>query len=450
MIYILTVSDLQIKTAIDLYKIIESEYISDEQAREAYVLYNGLHKKPDFRNISVLEEPSSFIFFKEYQRIKFLRVWIVEILPYIDLLSGVGKLPLTRTCNDFEGYINGVFSDFLEELRNISNKIPAEYNLFKKNNFRQIEYLCESLLRSIEMYYKGFPAKAFNELRDGIIDNLSKEGRLDDFLKFPSETSEEKYYKMRVGTDHTFKKEEMFHIPFELRGKVATNRYSIPGIPCIYLGTSPLACWEELNKPELNTVQTSLFQTQSCTYLDLSTPPAIFIENIIHNYGILSKNLFKDICTYILVWPLKAACSIRVKYKDDTFKPEYIIPQLLLQFIRQVDAIDGISYFSTKIDNYSLEISEVYRNFAFPAQEKQKEGLCPKLKQMFEATDAVPWQTFELYKDSGHCVPLNAEEDKRYDVEFINGMRLLYTTTDFYKLENLLKRKSVLEKNLAK
>ncbi|WP_070146794.1 hypothetical protein [Bacillus mycoides] len=69
-----------------------------------------------------------------------------------------------------------------------------------------------------------------------------------------------------------------------------------------------------------------------------------------------------------------------------------LVQQLILQFIRQSDDIDGISYFSTKIDNYSLEISEVYRNFAFPVQGKQKEGLCPILKNKFEVTDAVPWK----------------------------------------------------------
>ncbi len=66
-----------------------------------------------------------------------------------------------------------------------------------------------------------------------------------------------------------------------------------------------------------------------------------------------------------------------------------LVQQLILQFLRKSDYIEGTSYFSTKIDNYSLETSEVYRDFPFPVQGKRKEGLCPILKKKFEVTDAV-------------------------------------------------------------
>ena len=126
-------------------------------------------------------------------------------------------------------------------------------------------------------------------------------------------------YKMRVGTNHTYTSDEMFHIPFNLRGLVSTNRYSIPGLPCVYLGSSPLTCWEELNKPDLNTIQTSLYITKDIRYMDLSTPPGAAINNIIsfHSFNGISdrgmKNKYKELISYIVVWPLMAACSIRVK-----------------------------------------------------------------------------------------------------------------------------------------
>ncbi|WP_142309219.1 hypothetical protein, partial [Bacillus pseudomycoides] len=424
----------------------ENDIISDEQAQKAFTLYTGLHRKPDFKYNSEKIVPNSVDFFKDYIRIMSLRRWILKILPSIDLFSVAGKLPLTRTNDDFEGYINDILSNYVEGLGKINCIIPPEYNLIDGTTLEKAKNLCASIICSIEEYYRGFPDKAFSKLKKGLINNLSISGHFVNNIIIPI-AENQLFYKMRIGTDYTYKRDEMFHIPFQLRGKVATNRYSIPGIPCIYLGITPLACWEELNKPDLNTVQTSLFQSYSITYLDLSTPPAVFIQNLIQNYENISKrNMYRDITTYILLWPLMAACSIRVKYKNDTFKPEYIIPQLLLQFIRQTDSIDGISYFSTKIDRYSLEISEVYRNFAFPVQKKQKEGLCPILKDKFEVTDAVPWQMFELYKNSRFCLPYDIEEDKRYEIEFIDGMSLLYTSTDFYKLENFLKSKSTLEK----
>ncbi|HHB2092386.1 TPA: hypothetical protein ACOQ5N_003637, partial [Bacillus cereus] len=142
-------------------------------------------------------------------------------------------------------------------------------------------------------------------------------------------------------------------------------------------------------------------------------------------------------------WPLMAACSIRVKNTTDTFKPEYIIPQLLLQFIRYEGFFDGVSYFSTKVDNYSAETAVLYKNFAFPVQGGATKGLCPELLSKFEVSDAVPWNMFQLYKDSNHCDP--HEGEKRIEHEFINGTSLLYSSTDFSKLETFLQNKVLLE-----
>ncbi|MFH4351795.1 hypothetical protein WAJ70_22165, partial [Acinetobacter baumannii] len=71
----------------------------------------------------------------------------------------------------------------------------------------------------------------------------------------------------------------------------------------------------------------------------------------------MKKRLFADmlnepneVISYLIIWPLMAACSVRVKNTTNTFKPEYIIPQLLLQFIRYDEFFDGVSYFSTKVD----------------------------------------------------------------------------------------------------
>lgn len=41
----------------------------------------------------------------------------------------------------------------------------------------------------------------------------------------------------------------MFHIPITMRRQVGTERYSIPGYPCLYLGNSIYVCWEEMNRP---------------------------------------------------------------------------------------------------------------------------------------------------------------------------------------------------------
>lgn len=315
--------------------------------------------------------------------------------------------------------------------------------------------MCEGIIYSLQEYYKGFPSKASNGFYRVLKNNVSKPNHFND-IKTLQNFDNEFLYKMRVGTDHVFTSKEMFHIPLELRGIVSTNRYSIPGLPCIYLGSSPLTCWEELNKPDLNRVQTSVFKSDDISYIDLSTPPVVFIEKIIkkfYDHGTIMKKRFladrlkepNEVISYLIIWPLMAACSVRVKNTTNTFKPEYIIPQLLLQFIRYDEFFDGVSYFSTKVDNYSAKTAVLYKNFAFPVQDGATKGLCSKLQSKFDVSDAVPWNMFQLYKDSPHCLP--NEGEKRVENEFINGMSLLYSSTDFSKLETFLQNKFLLERS---
>ncbi|QDD86827.1 hypothetical protein [Bacillus cereus] len=163
----------------------------------------------------------------------------------------------------------------------------------------------------------------------------------------------------------------------------------------------------------------------------------------------MKKRLFTDrlnepneVISYLIIWPLMAACSVRVKNTTDTFKPEYIIPQLLLQFIRYDGFFDGVSYFSTKVDNYSAITAVLYKNFAFPVQDGATKGLCPKLLSKFEVSDAVPWK---MYKDSHHCHP--HEGEKRVENELIDGMSLIYSSTDFSKFQTFLQNKFLLERS---
>ncbi|WP_242227239.1 hypothetical protein [Bacillus cereus group sp. BfR-BA-01315] len=467
MIKILKLREEIIDEAIRLSDITEDTIVDDIQANIAFNLYMNLYDKPDFINghqsirPPIIDDenyqPMSVELFREPQRIIYLRRWILELLPIIDLFSQVGKLPLTRQDDeddDFKAYLQSIFSNYVSMLEQIHSSVPPEYNVITNKDLDHVRNLCMKICDSVQEYYRGFPSRAFSELGIGLINNVSIPGHFHNMTKLPN-FLDEKFYKMRVGTDHPFSSNDMFHIPLQLRGIVSTNRYSIPGLPCVYLGSSPLTCWEELNKPDLNTIQTSLFVSKSLNYLDLSMHPVVFIENLLRrfrDYGTLKKKRIFDevdevdkVISYIVTWPLMAACSIRVKNTKDTFKPEYIIPQLLLQFIRQPGFVDGISYFSTKVDNYSAETAELYKNFAFPVQEVQNKGLCPKLRSKFEVTDAVPWNMFQLYNGSHYCA--SNEGEKRVKHEFINGMSLLYSSTDFSKLETFLHNKFATEKS---
>ncbi|PFZ50547.1 hypothetical protein COL68_29075 [Bacillus wiedmannii] len=460
MIIILKLRRDLIEKAVKLNHINEGTNVSKQEVNIAFNLYEELQKIDEAKkfkfypyNEKQASEFSLSDFSKDARKITRLRNWVLEVLPIIDLYKQVGKLPLNRENDDFIEYLEDCFITYISGLESICSATLE--TVITKKDLELVKDLCNGIINSLKEYYKGFPSKAFKEFHRVLINNVSIPNHFND-IKTLQNFDNEFLYKMRVGTDHVFTSEEMFHIPLELRGIVSTNRYSIPGLPCIYLGSSLLTCWEELNKPDLNTVQTSVFKSDDISYIDLSTPPVVFIENIIkkfYDYGtIMKKRLFADrlnepneVISYLIIWPLMAACSVRVKNTTNTFKPEYIIPQLLLQFIRYDGFFDGVSYFSTKVDNYSAETAVLYKNFAFPVQAEAAKGLCPKLLSKFEVSDAVPWNMFQLYKDSHQCLP--NEGEKRVEHEFINGMSLLFSSTDFSKLETFLQNKFLLERS---
>ncbi len=131
-----------------------------------------------------------------------------------------------------------------------------------------------------------------------------------------------------------------------------------------------------------------------------------------------------------------ACCSIRVKHPEDAFKPEYIVPQLLLQWIRQ-SKYDGICYFSTRIDNITDENLELFRNYAFPVKDRLAQGICQRLANKFKIrTNAIPWQLFQLHKESSGIL---ASEVRNHPLEIVKGVQPIpYSRTDFRLFEELL------------
>lgn len=160
------------------------------------------------------------------------------------------------------------------------------------------------------------------------------------------------YYRMRTGyIDWSNPQGEMFHIPFQLRHKVSTQRYSIPGYPVIYLASALETSWYELNQPDVLEVTIAKFKFKDMAiFIDLGYP--------------LTQNPsgWEFYCLFVF-YPLFIACSVRVKYPDAPFKVEYLMPQLMLRVVRNYDIITGISYMSNKTPLQDDVFSLYYRNY---------------------------------------------------------------------------------------
>ena len=100
---------------------------------------------------------------------------------------------------------------------------------------------------------------------------------------------------------------------------------------------------------------------------------------------------------YLLWYPLIAACSFIRTNKNDPFAAEYIIPQLLMQWVRSeinskehedIDNLTGIRYFSCA----SVRASDMGFNYVFPTSGQQKSSdlpYCSVLTRAFCLTKPV-------------------------------------------------------------
>lgn len=196
----------------------------------------------------------------------------------------------------------------------------------------------------------------------------------------------------KSGSDGMLTKEQMFHIPLDKRYLVSTERYSFPGLPCLYLGASYEVCCAELGSWEENLCIAKIEKRKGADIkvLDLS-----FFDK----YDICNLDNEKQEKLYSL-WPMIACCSFTYKEsKGMKFRSDYIIPQLLLEYIIDTnydksilgieEDIVGIRYRTVKKPFFDFKegrFNPENINYVFPALSNEKSGHCPKLKDIFEVT----------------------------------------------------------------
>jgi hypothetical protein len=295
----------------------------------------------------------------------------------------------------FEQFIAEIFAKYQTNLSALSG---TDYLTERVCNESAVATsLCVGLNTCFEEYLLGHPPKAYGTLAQLLrsiepafkamytVNNVA--GALTHI------------YRIRSDRRSTLSPKEVFHVPFESRHLVATFRYSIPGLPCLYLGGSAYVCWEECGRPALDSVHLSRFQPAStCTLhlLDFGWRPAqmaALIDSGQYRSQLSGPSAVSDlVVAHALCWPLLAACSIKVRHPAANFKPEYIIPQLVLQWLTNETQIDGVRYFTTKASRYFNDPMTV-ANFAFPVRTTKPSGYCDHLASRFELSNPVCWPT---------------------------------------------------------
>ena len=230
----------------------------------------------------------------------------------------------------------------------------------------------------------------------------------------------------------------IFHTPYNLRTKVGTNRYSIAGFPSLYLGTTVELCLEELRcNPYKQYSLCSRFQLVrdlkknevEIDVIELGIKPQDFFEDRDNDeFALRSRKIDKDLldssevrAAYLLWFPLIAASSFIRANKQDPFAPEYIIPQLIMQWIRKQNEdsgnkLYGIRYFSCS----SIKASDLGFNYVFPTSgvgHEKNSNFCKTLVDSFLLTKPIYIHEFEDASDCEKYLKFSREMDLKYVYE---------------------------------
>lgn len=118
------------------------------------------------------------------------------------------------------------------------------------------------------------------------------------------------------------------------------------GHPCLYLASQAELCWYECGRPQKFAISRFDIPQSEDGFIKFID----FSKKLMHGFFCwfhnekdteqVRKYLLKYICTY----PLRAACSLVVEHPGSRFIEEYIIPQLLLQWVLNDEDFDGIRY----------------------------------------------------------------------------------------------------------
>jgi len=351
------------------------------------------------------------------------------------------KYPISRNdCDlDYLDYLSKKYADYITLLKSISTSDTISKRI--RRNIPKCERICRSIEKCITEMYRGKPSVAFDCFSHCINSNIAP---FRHFYSVPISRKDERVqrlFRIRRSKKDIVSRKEMFHIPAELRYKVDTQRFSIPGVPCLYFGSTVYIAWCELDQPDFSEINVSRFAARR----------SIRVVNFAYNSLVMKQNLISVLASrqpanvkpladlvvaWFLFWPLVFACSVRRKNPGEAFSPEYIIPQFLLQFVSldKKEKIDGIRYLSTKYDKFENEV--IFPScWAFPAKKLHTKGHCSHLQGLFDFTEALPWRIAHATKQPHN--PLNAMKvgHKR---SFVNGVFVDYCTTDFGIIEGML------------
>ncbi len=354
------------------------------------------------------------------------------MITYTDLLHRVHALLNTNLNEEYMKRVATLLKEYQNLVKDgityskIYNATETSFELSFSEVQINIREVCKMIPCILRDYLNGRIVKSISTIQNFVQDNKFQTIEIN-----PEFT----YYRARESkTLMLCTREDLFHVPYTHRGNVTTKRYSISGHPCLYLCRSSYMCWEELRRPLVENMYISAFKSKKkIKLLDLRMYKQFY-----------NKAMFKR---YIELLPIILICSMPTNNDSDTYKPEYILPQLFLHTATftnssnstssaEKDVYRGIIYSSTHIDLRTCFFSEptdycLTDCIVIPARNSIEPKFCSYLKNRFELT--IP-------KNFGTEILCNRELMQTINNNERNEKHVRYKKSCFYLIDDLLRQ----------
>ena len=326
----------------------------------------------------------------------------------------------------------------------------------------------EKMFDNIICIIKTWEAEKFSETE--ILINTLVESLSDDLFvsNIDNNWYSHTFFRVRVGQSGDFKDKpmELFHVPFSKRHLVRNDRYNMAGAPCLYLSSVLNLAWRECGMP------TSFYFSEynaNYDYIDgwkfiyLQSPQEFCNNNLVVPIFNDPEGVANIIVKYIRTFPLVFACSVINKNGSVPYKPEYIIPQLLMHWVKNNNTkVKGIIYFPCTLQK-SMRKWNGY-NIVMPTFNYDKDGYSKELlnaftfsnpyyqNNMMPETDNTYINSFyqlldgssftqtkimdcyiDMYRNTVHILEILNTDSKIDSSLLINYIELLLETLDRFK-----------------
>ena len=308
----------------------------------------------------------------------------------------------------------------------IAQKIIAIFKSYEDSNYKDTQELFDAIMESLKPIF-------FISFMNGRIDMQVKEKHLSTCLRLFGSSNGEHFFRIRAVDERSqaieSNPDELFHIPMSKRAYSSNERFSLAGFPCLYLSTMLPLAWQECNYPK------KYYYSEYQYLWDVDQNGKVNVDKEVKLLALYSPIELKTwgytvkynhfeiwnevVGRYLKMYPLILACSFINQSGNTPYKQEYIIPQMLMQWVkRNADVVKGIEYFSC-VDMSFDNSKWCANNIVLPAFAPYESGVSRLLKEKFTWT-----------KPKFHEIPIisksKTEADRKFLYEFMEEINHIF------------------------